>query len=161
MRAPRLAALCRSFACAGRGLWRALRAERNLRIHLAATALVFSLAPFYPFDRGDWALLFLACGLVWGAELLNTAVERLCDRVCSDRDRAIGWVKDAAAGGVLACAVFAAGAGICLFGDPAGLCALGAAIATPLGAGAALALLAALGLFVLCGGERKDDKTHF
>ncbi|WP_075109752.1 diacylglycerol kinase family protein [Bittarella massiliensis (ex Durand et al. 2017)] len=145
----------------GVGLWQALRAERNLRIHLAATALVFSLAPFYPFDRGDWALLFLACGLVWGAELLNTAVERLCDRVCPDRDRAIGWVKDAAAGGVLACAVFAAGAGVCLFADPAGLRALGAAIRTPLGAGAALALLAALGLFVLCGGKRKDDKTHF
>ncbi|ERI99300.1 undecaprenol kinase domain protein, partial [Clostridium sp. ATCC 29733] len=78
LRPHRPAALGRSFACAGRGLWRALRAERNLRIHLAATALVFSLAPFYPFDRGDWALLFLACGLVWGAELLNTAVERLC-----------------------------------------------------------------------------------
>ena len=162
MRPARRQSLARSFACAGRGFWRALRGERSLRLHLAATALVFALAPFYPFDRGDWALLFLACGAVWAAELLNTAAERLCDRVCPARDPAIGLVKDIAAAGVLAAAVFAAGAGVCLFADPAGLRPLGAALCTLPGAACALALAAALALFVCLGGApgpREREQT--
>jgi diacylglycerol kinase (ATP) len=57
----------------------------------------------------------LSCGIVWAAELLNTAVELLADRVSKEREDAIRDVKDAAAGAVLAASIAAAAVGLIIF----------------------------------------------
>jgi undecaprenol kinase len=83
------------------GLAAALRTEASFRTHLAATvAVVLALswlrpAPFW------WALVALAVALVLAAELANTAVERLADRLHPDRHPEIKLVKDCMAGAVL------------------------------------------------------------
>lgn len=79
-----------------------------MRIHGTACGYVLFFAFKMGIDRGEMACLLLAMGLVTGAEAMNTAVEKLCDRVSREQDPAIGRVKDLAAGAVLLCAIFAA-----------------------------------------------------
>ena len=48
---------------------------------------------------------------------MNTALERLCDKVCPEKDDLIKKCKDIAAGAVLVSAIFAAAIGVVLFWD--------------------------------------------
>jgi diacylglycerol kinase (ATP) len=64
----------------------------------------------------EWAVLSLATGAVIAAEGLNTAVEKLADRVTTEREEAIRLLKDVSAGAVLASAIGAAGAALAIFG---------------------------------------------
>lgn len=97
-----------SFRDAFRGVWLCLRSERNMRIHAVACGYVLFFAFRMGLGRAELACLLLAMGLVTGAEIMNTAVEKLCDFVHPDRHPDIGRVKDLAAGAVVVCAVFAA-----------------------------------------------------
>jgi diacylglycerol kinase (ATP) len=66
-------------------------------------------------ERWEWCAILISCGVVWAAELLNTAIERLADRVSMEREEAIRAVKDAAAGAVLAASLAAAAVGAVIF----------------------------------------------
>lgn len=106
----------RSFGWAGKGILRSIRGERNLRIHLTAIAYVTWAGVLAEVGRTEWGLLLLCFGLVTALELMNTAVEHLCDRVTAERDSAIAAAKDAAAGGVLLGALASVGVGAVVFG---------------------------------------------
>jgi diacylglycerol kinase (ATP) len=107
----------KGFVYAGRGVAFALK-ERNFRFHICAAAFVtYFAARFYELSKGEWAAVWLTFALVMSAELVNTALERLCDRVTAEKDELIKQCKDIAAGAVLICAAFAVGGGIALFGD--------------------------------------------
>ncbi|MDR1668693.1 MAG: diacylglycerol kinase [Oscillospiraceae bacterium] len=106
----------KSFFYALCGVWRSVRGERHMRIHLAAVYYVVAAAIFFNVrERWAWAALALACGLVIGAEAVNSALERLCDVAEPNRSPAVGAVKDIAAGAVLVCAVAAAGVAAAVF----------------------------------------------
>lgn len=107
--------LLSSFGCAWRGLRFAVRRERNLRIHLAAIGYVGLAAWLGKATALQWALLALCFGLVPAAELLNTAIERLCDRFCTGYDDGVRHIKDMAAAAVLLCALSCVAVGVCLF----------------------------------------------
>ncbi len=94
-----------SFTCALRGMRRALQSERNLRIHLLAAGVVCALAGLSGVEPWAWAALILCSALVVGAELFNTAIEVLADRVESKKNALIRDAKDVAAGAVLCCAI--------------------------------------------------------
>ena len=105
----------KGFYYAGRGIAAACR-ERNFRFHLCAMAFViFFAARFYSFSAERWVLLLLACSGVLVSEVLNTAVERLADKVSPEKDPLIKAAKDCAAGAVLISAIFAVVIGIILF----------------------------------------------
>jgi len=106
----------RAFACALRGLGLLAGREPHARVHLAATVLVVMLAIWLKCPPLEWALLALAIGIVWAAEGLNSAIERLADRVQPEREEAIRDVKDLAAGGVLAAALVALTVGLAVLG---------------------------------------------
>lgn len=97
--------LLRSFRCAYRGISRTARTERNLRIHLTAVVYVAALGFLAELDGPSWTAVLLCFGLVIAAELVNTALENLCDAVSPGRNAQIGAAKDAAAGAVLALAI--------------------------------------------------------
>ncbi|MDR0325298.1 MAG: diacylglycerol kinase [Oscillospiraceae bacterium] len=97
----------KSFQYAFRGIWHAVKMERNMRAHLAAVYYIIIVGILFEFYEWDWALTALACGLVIGAELINTALERLCDGLKPGHSPVIKAVKDLAAGAVLVCAVAA------------------------------------------------------
>lgn len=109
--------LLKGFAYAGRGILLCLK-ERNFRIHLVAVAVVVYFgARFYEFDRSEWAVLALTMGAVISLEAVNTALEYLCDKVCTENDALIGKCKDCAAGAVLLSAIAAVGVAVSLFWD--------------------------------------------
>ena len=64
------------------------------------------------------ALVALAIGAVWSAELLNTAVEALTDLVSPEYHALAGKAKDVAAGAVLVVAAGALVVGLLVFGPP-------------------------------------------
>lgn len=100
--------LAHSFRDAFRGAALCFLSERNMRIHGIACGYVLFFAFKMGISGGELACLLLAMGLVTGAEAMNTAVEKLCDHVCREKNPEIGRVKDLAAGAVLLCAIFAA-----------------------------------------------------
>lgn len=100
-----ITALLRSFRCAFSGIGWALRTQRNLRIHALATVLVTALGLVDNITAWEWCAVLGCIALVWAAELLNSALEILCDRITTEPDEHIRLAKDAAAGAVLICAI--------------------------------------------------------
>lgn len=107
-----------SFRDAFRGLWYVIKYERNFRIHIcmAAYVIYFSLVAVLPI--ATVSKLLICFGLVFSLELINTAVEKLCDAVTEETDDRIRVIKDVSAAAVLVSAVFAAAVGLFVFLSP-------------------------------------------
>ena len=95
-----LSGRARSFGHAFRGLAALLASQHNAWIHAAASLAVVIAGLVFGVSRLEWALLFLAIGMVWAAEAFNTAVEWLADVVSPQHDDRIGRAKDVSAAGV-------------------------------------------------------------
>lgn len=95
----------------------AFKREQNLRVHVCVANLICFFAAFYGISSVEWAILFLAIGLVVAAELLNSAIEKAVDtatqEICTDAMHA----KDFAAAATLISAIIAVLVGIALFGN--------------------------------------------
>lgn len=113
----------KSLKYAFRGIVYCINNERNMRIHMVAALYVFAFSFFFEMSRARYALLFLTFALVMTAEVFNTVAEELADLAAASYHPVVRIVKDLAAGGVLICALFAIGVGVCLFWQPA--CFLG------------------------------------
>jgi undecaprenol kinase len=93
--------LYQRFSFAINGILGAWKTESSFRVHTAMSAgvLLFMLwlrpAPVW------WALILLTIGGVLSAELLNTALEQIVDRLHPKQHPLIGKAKDCAAGAVL------------------------------------------------------------
>ena len=110
--------LGRSFGYAGRGLGVAW-AGGNYRVQVAAAAAVAFVAAAYGVTGAQLGLVVLSIAAVISAEIVNTAVERLCDLVGElhglGRDPRIRDIKDLAAGAVLVTSLGATGVGLVVF----------------------------------------------
>lgn len=104
-----------SFRCAWEGILAFFRNEPNARIHFAATLLVILLCLLFPVSGTEAAVLALATGFVWAAELFNTAVERMMDFISHETDPNIRFIKDVSAGAVLLSAASALITGALIF----------------------------------------------
>ncbi len=91
------------------GVAHALRAERSLKIQGAVLLAVLGLLLVLHPGALWWAAVLIASAAVMAAELLNTAIEQLADRLHPEADPAIRIVKDCAAGAVLIAALGAVG----------------------------------------------------
>jgi diacylglycerol kinase (ATP) len=56
----------------------------------------------------EWRWLILAIALVWSAEALNTAIERLSDAISVEMNERLKFAKDTAAWGVFVAIIAAA-----------------------------------------------------
>lgn len=110
-----------SFVYAFRGIFRTIKNERNLRIHLTCVIYmisILSLTDWFTLSRTDWAILVLCCGTVIGGEIVNTAIENAVN-LASEEYTEYGKIsKDAAAGAVLISAVTAVVVGIIILFQP-------------------------------------------
>ncbi len=68
-----------SLSHAFRGLWHALWTERNFRLFVVVTAIVYAVAWRLGVGAGEWVALLLASGTFLAVELLNTALEHMTD----------------------------------------------------------------------------------
>jgi diacylglycerol kinase (ATP) len=100
------------FALAGCG--HALRSERSLQTQLAILVVVLAALGYLRPPAVWWALVSVCAAGVIGAELFNTAVERLADHLHPDLHPQIRIVKDCAAAAVLCAALGAVGVAIAL-----------------------------------------------
>ncbi|KUG05953.1 diacylglycerol kinase family protein [Solirubrum puertoriconensis] len=107
-----------SFGYALQGIGEALKSEPHLRFHALATVAAVALGAWLQLPRYDWALVVLAIGAVWTAELMNTAVESIVDLVSPDFHVLAGRAKDVAAGAVLLASLAAVVVGLLVFGPP-------------------------------------------
>lgn len=107
--------LYRSFQNAFEGLFRTIREERNMQIHCCAAVLVLVFGTALRISREEWFVCLILFGLVMGLECVNTAVEAVVDLVTLERKPLAKKAKDAAAGAVLAAAIFAAVIGLWIF----------------------------------------------
>jgi len=127
----------KSFGFAFRGVFRTIRTERNMRIHLAFAFYVLCACAVCRAEGWQWCACLICIGLVTALECLNTALEAVCDGVTAAERAWIRRAKDAAAGAVLLAAVCAAAVGCVIFFTPAHLRAvLDFAKTYPLGAAA-------------------------
>ena len=95
-----------------------VRTEHNARNHLVATVAVAVLAVALGLTVSEWLWLIIAVCLVWFAEAINTAIERLADAVTTERNPHIGAAKDIAAAAVLINSIAAFLIGVVIFGPP-------------------------------------------
>lgn len=95
----------RSFYYAFRGLADAFRSEVNMRIHLVAAVLVAIAGFYFKIAAGEWLVIVLCICSVIAMELINTAIEKLCNHVTAEQHPAIKQIKDIAAAAVLVTAV--------------------------------------------------------
>ena len=107
--------LTRSFLYAWQGLRSCMLSEPNFRIHILSSVLVVIAGFFFGISTFEWLLVLLCIGFVIGMEMLNTALEKLCDVVHREYHPCIRKTKDIAAGAVLVSAIIAAIAGIIIF----------------------------------------------
>ena len=87
----------------------------NIWVLTAATAAAALLAAYLSVSALEWCALILAAGVVWAAEALNTALERLTDLVSPGHHPLAGQAKDIAAGAVLLAAIAAFAIGAVIF----------------------------------------------
>ena len=107
--------LARSFVHAFQGIGHFLRHERNGRIHLVAAVNAIALSVALHISAAEWLIVLLCTGMVLSLEMVNAALETLCNHVQPGIHPAIKIVKDVSAGAVLCAAIISATAGCIIF----------------------------------------------
>lgn len=108
------------FKDAFRGIAHALFCERNFRVHIAATCTVIYFASVFGVDWLRVAILALTIACVMAAELINTAIEAIVDKVSPENCNLAKIAKDCSAAAVLVLAVAAVFVAVAVFGDVEG-----------------------------------------
>lgn len=91
----------RSFVVAGAGLWEAVRYEQNFRVHMVVAVGAVGFSVWLGLTAVEMSIIVLCCGGVLALELVNTAVERVVDRVSPGKHELARQAKDCAAAAVL------------------------------------------------------------
>ena len=94
-----------SFSHAFRGIFLLLKSERNFKIHILALIIVLSAGFYFGIRNADWIAIVLTSVLVLSLEAINSAIEKVCDEISTERSESIRNIKDIAAGAVLISAI--------------------------------------------------------
>lgn len=97
------------------GLIAAFRSEVNMRIHVAAAALACIAGFYFNLSAVEWNIIILCIVLVISLELINTAIEELCNMIHPEQHSVIKKVKDISAGAVLLAAMGSVIAALVIF----------------------------------------------
>lgn len=103
------------FYFAFQGILNTLKSERNMRVHFLVALLVILAGFYFGLAPLEWLLVGLSISLVIGFELINTAIERVCDLINTSNHPLAKAAKDASAGAVLVAAGFALLVGYLIF----------------------------------------------
>jgi len=92
-----------------------IREEPNARIHLVAAIFVILIGFLLKITPLEWIAILFAIGFVFAMEMVNTALENLCDFVSPEKHEMIKKIKDLSAAAVLVSAIVAAVIGFLVF----------------------------------------------
>ena len=82
--------------------------DRNGKIHLAAAIAVIAVSFVLKLTPGEWATVLLCIAIVTALEMMNAAIENLCDLVEANFHPVVKIIKDVSAAAVLFCAIVSA-----------------------------------------------------
>lgn len=108
----------KGFKYAFTGVLYAINHERNMRIHIAVAAYLLYFVSYYRLSAIKMSLLLIMIALVMCLELVNTAVERVCNLYSTKYNRLIEIAKDVSAGAVLVASGFAVAVAVFLLWEP-------------------------------------------
>ena len=94
-----------TFIHAASGISHAFCKEANFRLHVAALVLVIALGVVLHISTVEWLFVAGCSMLVLSMELMNTAIENICDLVSKENHPLIRIIKDVSAAAVLVSAV--------------------------------------------------------
>lgn len=79
-----IARFFRSFKFSLQGLAYAYRYEQSMWIHAIGTIFTVTLGIIFKIKLVEWAIVFIALGVILASELINTAIEAAVDLVTLD-----------------------------------------------------------------------------
>ena len=94
-------ALNKTFANALNGIQYFFKTERNGKIQVSVSFFVILAGFYFRLSSIEWIFILLCIGAVLALEMLNSALEHLCNMVHNDYHPAIKIIKDVSAGAVL------------------------------------------------------------
>jgi diacylglycerol kinase len=111
----RLHSRIKSIGFAVEGIATFFKTQHNAWIHAVATVIVILAGFALRVSITEWCFLIIAIVMVMLAEMINTAIEFLTDRVSTEYHPLAKKVKDVAAGAVLFAALAAVVIGVIIF----------------------------------------------
>jgi diacylglycerol kinase len=105
-----------SFVYAFRGLWYALRTQRNAQVHVGVAMIVIVAGILFRLSAVEFAIIFVAITGVFIAEMFNTVFELCIDLASPEYHPLAKIAKDVAAGAVLLYAILSIVIGVFIFG---------------------------------------------
>ena len=75
--------------------------DRGVRIQLCLCVLAITAGTIIKLTHSEWIAVWLCVGLVVVSEILNTAIEKLCNLYTVSQNEQVKVIKDLAAGAVL------------------------------------------------------------
>lgn len=109
--------LLESFKNAFQGVWHTLVNEKNMKIHLAAAAIVIILAAWLGVSKIEMTVLCVTIAMVICFELINTAMEVMVNIIVDVYHPKAKIIKDVSAGAVFVSALFSIAVGVIILGD--------------------------------------------
>ncbi|MEO7529774.1 MAG: diacylglycerol kinase family protein [Sediminibacterium sp.] len=107
--------LVRSFGYAWQGILYCIKTQLNFRIHLVVLSMVIIGGFILHIGTTEWLFIIGCAMLVLALELLNTAIEKLCDTISTEIQPEIKIIKDVSAAAVLLSAAGSVVTGIIIF----------------------------------------------
>lgn len=100
---------------ASEGIVYFFKTERNGRIQAVAGSLVITTGLVVGLSRVEWCIILTCIGLIISLEMVNTAIERVCEMLSKDYHPIVKIIKDVAAGAVWWSAIFSTVIGVIIF----------------------------------------------
>jgi len=94
-----------SFKFAFQGVKLLFKEEHNSWIHLLLTVIAIILGVWLKISVLEWVLIVFCIGFVFVAEIINSAIENVCDFISPEKHSMIKRIKDLSAAAVLFSAV--------------------------------------------------------
>jgi len=98
-----------------KGLDVAWREQANFRFHVVLAAIALTLSWLIGLSPMEYIIVIVMIGFVLATEIINTALEELCDAFRSEQDPHIAKIKDLSAAAVLAASCTALLIGLVIF----------------------------------------------
>lgn len=107
--------LLKSFKYAASGLKFCFKTQQNFRVQLLAGTIAVMAGIFLQISRLQWIAILICISMVLTTELMNSAIEKICDHINPFYHPQIKNIKDMAAGASLVIALMSIVTGLLIF----------------------------------------------
>ncbi|MDB5204082.1 MAG: diacylglycerol kinase [Candidatus Taylorbacteria bacterium] len=104
-----------SVKCASKGIKTVLKEEQNFQIEIIIAIFTILLGIFLDINNIEMIMIIISIIIVLTGEMVNTAVEDLCNKIEPHHDSTIGKIKDIMAGFVLITSIGTVVVGLIIF----------------------------------------------